>query len=157
MSRIILISNVELKLVKMQEYIIIYPWLAVLLFQKTNDNNENLIKKRKKKEVDSSEEKNQKKNKLPKQGWESWRYNIPVNFWFMFINQPNICKCIMWTSTSCTVSVTHTLLCKWLSCSPELEKLTFWTPMDLLATVNMWWRILSGRLRANNPSPCVTL
>lgn len=45
--------------------------MYMLLFQKLKDNREQVIKKRKKKEVNSVEEKNQKKNKVPKQGWES--------------------------------------------------------------------------------------
>lgn len=48
----------------------------VLVFQKLNDNREKVIKRRKKKEVNSVEEKNPKKNKVPKQGWESWQYYI---------------------------------------------------------------------------------
>lgn len=38
------------------------------MFQKPNDNKEQVIKKRKKKEVNNLEEKNLKKNRVPKQG-----------------------------------------------------------------------------------------
>lgn len=57
--------------------------MYVLLFQKLNDNREKVIKKRKKKEVSSVEEKNLKKNKVPKQGWES-SYYIITAFCFNF-------------------------------------------------------------------------
>ena len=40
----------------------------MLLFQKQNDNKEQVIKKRKKKDVNNLEEKNPKKNRIPKQG-----------------------------------------------------------------------------------------
>lgn len=50
--------------------------MYMLLFQKLKDNREQVIKKRKKKEVNNVEEKNPKKNKVSKQGWELWKYNI---------------------------------------------------------------------------------
>lgn len=56
--------------------------MHVLLFQKTNDDREQVIKKRKKKEENNLEDKNPKKNRVPKQGWESWQYNITFfNVW----------------------------------------------------------------------------
>lgn len=42
--------------------------MYVLLFQKLNDNMEQVVKKRKKKEVNNLEEKNPKKNRVSKQG-----------------------------------------------------------------------------------------
>lgn len=55
----------------------------VLLFQKTDDNKEQAIKKRKKREVSSLEEKSPKKNRVPKQGWESCQYDTLVMFIFL--------------------------------------------------------------------------
>lgn len=52
------------------------------LFQKTNDNKEQEIKKRKKKEASNLEEKNPKKNRVPKQGWESWQGDRTVCLYF---------------------------------------------------------------------------
>lgn len=56
--------------------------MNVLLFQKTNDNKEQAIKKRKKREVSNLEEKNPKKNRVPKQGWESCQCDIIVCVYF---------------------------------------------------------------------------
>lgn len=51
----------------------------VFLFQKPNDNKEQVIKKRKKKEVNNLEEKNLKNNRVQKQGWESRQSTITVS------------------------------------------------------------------------------
>lgn len=50
--------------------------MLLWLFQKLNDNSEQMIKRRKKKEGNTLEEKSTKKNKVPKQGWEPWLCNI---------------------------------------------------------------------------------
>lgn len=42
--------------------------MLLWLFQKLNDNSEQVIKRRKKKEGNALEEKSTKKNKVPKQG-----------------------------------------------------------------------------------------